>query len=151
MGTKKLLPGSFPQTAGTRGAPRAPALLQTSSDHPRAALQRSLPFPVSQGGPVQLPGNSQGAALISASFALRFPLRLARVQGAPGSQRPTHTEWMGEELKVLSQLPCSQDTVTGALVPKLLLKGVVRSPRFAPWHAVSNVLGFLPFKNFRFL
>lgn len=43
---------------------------------------------------------------------------------------------MGEELKVLSQLPCSQDTVTGALVPKSFLKGVVRSPRVAPWDGI---------------
>lgn len=77
-GTKELLPGS----AGTGGA-QGPVLLQPCPSHPRAAPQRSLPFPALQGGT---------PALSSEPFSLRFPLGLAQALGAPGSQRPTRGE-----------------------------------------------------------
>lgn len=116
---------------------------------PRETTREQLysnPFPSLPsftGRPSPAPQELTGSVTDLQSFTLCFPLGLAWVQGALGSQRPTHGEWMGEELKVLSQLPCSQDNVTDALVHTLFLKWVVRSPRFAPWHAISHVLGSL--------
>lgn len=77
---QELLPGHW----GALGAGAAPA-------QPRSAAFPSLPFPALRGGAARLPGR-EGAARSSEPFSLRFPLGLARTQGAPGSQRPTHGE-----------------------------------------------------------
>lgn len=79
--------GAPARARGALGAGAAPAL-------PRSAAFPSLPRAAGRRGPApgRELGNSPGAARSSKAFSLRFPLGLARAQGAPGSQRPTHGE-----------------------------------------------------------
>lgn len=68
------------------------------------------------------PSTSRGVGRL---HLLRMALcpRTRSGEAAPGPQRPTCGEWMGEELKVLSRLPRSQDTVTGALAYSVISRG----------------------------
>lgn len=61
------------------------------------------------------------------------PRASPRARSGAGSTGVTHA-WRGNggRTKGLSQLPCSQDTVTGALAPESILEGLVGSPRAAP-------------------
>lgn len=98
----------------TRQGPERP---QPPSKPPRAALQPSLPtLPCFEGRPGPAPCELTGSGAQRRLFLAASLPRTRSVQAAPGSLRPTRGEWMGEELKVLSQLPCSQDTVIGALI-----------------------------------
>lgn len=101
---KEVLPGCPP--------PAAPL--------PTAAAARQPSLPHAKGRPARLPSASRGG---STSSAWRSALALAQGRQHQGQQRPTCGGWTGEELTVLSQLPRSQDTVTGALAFSVISRG----------------------------